>query len=257
MNYLGLVFTLILFFGCTKYFEVGFKNGIHYGINIDSEIERAKIVPWKVGQDREVTISQGVRFFTSTPLFSNEAKELLGNKYGIDAWVFRFSKSKRGRSTPIGYFYLKFQNMTRNTKNISVSLFYQAAAVSKRFRFFHCPAFEHRKEIDSIEILDRPGFSKKDLYIRSVEKIRAKVTRFKFSPMIIPGGRSLSGDYFVDMAFYSSASKQRFSEWTPVDKVLRIGNEVDRLIKSCNGIKEELNPLPKSRVPDIRDFEIK
>ena len=242
---------------CSGTHEINFSNGIHFAKDISSEIEKANIVPWKVGLKKEVEISQGLRFFTTAPRFDNESKELLQNKYGVDSWIFRLSRIKRGQATPLGHFYLKFQNMTRNTKNISVSLFYQAAAVSKRFRFFHCPAFSHRKKIQSYKIIPRSTTKKDDLYIRSIERVKSRVSRFKFSPMIISGGRSLEGKYIIDLAFYNEKTKQRYSDWLPAQGAIVVPRELDRLVASCSGIKEELRPLPQSKVPDIQDFEIK
>lgn len=248
---------LLIFSSCDETLDVGSSGGVHYGKKVYSEIERVINVPWKVGLKREARVSQGLRFFTSIPRFSKKAQETLASHYGVNSWIFRFTRVRRGKATKLRYFHLNFVNITRNTKNISVSLFYQAAAVSKKFRFFHCPAFGHRFEISSHEVKERPQAGAKDLYVRSVEKIRAKVTRFKFSPMVLPAGRSLLGDYYVDMAFYNSSSKQRFSNWHPINGIIRVSQENTKIISSCAGIKEELIPLPQSRVPDIRDFEIK
>jgi hypothetical protein len=252
----SILIIISIFTSCNNKTEIGLDNGIHYASSVYNEITRAYIVPWKIGLNRETEASMGVRFFSTIPYLSSDAKETLLNKYGIDSWVIRFTRMRRNKPVPMGYFFIKFGNITRNTKNISVSLFYQAASVSKRFRFFHYPAFGHRLKVQSFEVKYRNESSSSNIYVRSTEKIRAKVTRFKFSPMILPAGRKLVGDYYIDLAFYSSHSKQRFSKWHAVDGVLRIHQEIAKIVTSCVGIKEEYKTLPKSRLPDIRDFQI-
>ena len=252
-----LIFTLVFSSSCMNETELALKNGIHYVPNVSTEIERAYIVPWKVGLKREAEVSMGVRFFSTIPMLSDDAEDTLINKYGIDSWVIRFTRVRRNKHFRMRYFFIKFKNITRNTKNISVSLFYQAAAVSKKFRFFHCPAFDHRYEVRSFQLEERSGRKSSDIFVRSIEKLNAKVTRFKFSPMVLPAGRSLKGDYYVDYALFDSQRKQRYSNWHAVDKVLSIQQELSKIVASCAGIKEEYEPLPQSRVPDITDFEIK
>ena len=256
MKYL-LIFIIPVFISCTKRYDVKYENGIHYAEDVYSEIERVYEVPWKVGLKRESEVSQGLRFFTSVPLLTDNAKKILVSKYGVDSWVYRFRRIRRGSTQSLGHFYVMFQNITRNTKNLSVSLFYQAAAVSKKFRFFHCPAFNHRYKIASFSNKSRPDAKKKNLFLRSIETIKARTTRFKFAPMIMPGGISLIGKYVIEMAFYNSRTKQRYSEWFPVDGVISVDQETAKVVGSCAGIKEEVSPLPQSRVPDIRDFEIR
>jgi hypothetical protein len=147
--------------------------------------------------------------------------------------------------------------MTRNTKKVSVSLFYQAASVSKSFRNFHCPAFNHRYEIEDFEIKKRNGAKMEDIYVRLVQQIRGKVGQLRFAPTVLPGGLNLAGNYLVDMALYSSRKKQRYSNWHKASGMLNISREVIRNVQSCIGVKEENNPLPSSRIPNIRDLEIK
>jgi len=74
--------------------------------------------------------------------------------------------------------------------------------------------------------------------------------------MVLAGGLNLMGSYYVDMAFYNSKNKIRYSSWHPSNGILKIKQEIPKFVKSCAGIKEELKPLPKSRLPDITDFEI-
>ncbi len=254
MKYLTI---LLFLFSCTKNYEVKTQNGIDYGEMIYSEIEDIVEVPWKVGLKREEEVSKGVRFYLSVPQLKEGSIDLLRKKYGIDGWIYRFRSIKRGATSTLDHFFVLFDNITRTTKNLSVSLYYQAAAISKQFRFFHCPAFNHRYQIGSFGVDPRSDGEEANLYIRPRGRVRAHTKRFRFSPMILAGGLNLTGRYVIDIAFYNSRTKERYSKWHPINGVVNIQSEIKKVVTSCIGIKEENNPLPSSKVPNLKDFEIK
>ncbi len=254
--YLKLI-PLLLLVSCTKYHELKKKSGVYYLTDVYNEIQQAKNVEWEVGRKREATISKGIRLNTSISNLSDEAKSYLYKKYGIDSWIIRLSRERRGYAQGIGYFFINLSNMSRTSKDYTINLYYHAAAVSKRFRLFHCPAFKHRYDITSFDLEDRLGVEKGDIYIRPVKRFPGKVTPLRFAPMIISGGRSLLGKYFIDMALYNTKTKLLYSEWVPVDKTLIIRQEVARSVASCLGVVEEEHPLKESSMPNIRDLEIK
>lgn len=248
---------LIILTSCTKDYGLSNKNGIYFIQDLYSELDDAKEVDWSVGLNREVDISKGIRFYVDVPKINDNAINTLQEKYGVNSWIFRFQKIERGTKRNLGLYALRFKNISRNTKNFSVNLYYQAAAISKHFRNFHCPAFNHRYKVDNFGISPRPNSDTKDLYLRSIESVKSKVGELRFSPMILPGGLKLKGQYIVDVALYNTTRKQRFSEWFAVNGILNIQVETARTVTSCNGIKEENNPLPSSRLPNLKDFEIK
>ena len=250
---------LILFFliSCSKFYEVEKKNGIYLVRQVYSEITKANDVEWKIGRKREEVISKGMRMTFTLPKIDDHGQTLLRKKYGVDSWVFRISREHKGQTRSLGYFYYPLSSMTGSTKSYTVNLYYHAAAVSKRFRLFHCPAFNHRATIGEIRIADRPLAGAKDMFIRENNRIPAKVSRIHINPMIFSAGVSMVGNYFVDYAFYASETKKRYSEWNKVDKTIVVSQETSKNVASCVGIKEEINPLPESRMPNIRDLEIK
>jgi hypothetical protein len=254
-----LVLTTLLFLiiSCQDEHVVGNRNGLHFVKDVQMKMENVKHVDWDIGKEREATISKGIRLYVTLPKIDEDGEEILQNKYGINSYIFRFSRLRKGRIEAIGHYYFLFKNMTRNTKNFSVSLFYQAASVSKGFRNFHCPAFDHRYEIENFEIKKRSSAKKENIFVRLVERMRGQVGQLRFAPTVLPGGLSLLGDYYVDMALYSTRNKQRYSNWHKAAGGLNISRETKRNVQSCIGVKEENNPLPKSRIPNIRDLEIK
>lgn len=251
------ILILFAFLSCTKEHEAFKKNGLYFLKQVESEIHMTKEIEWEVGKKKEVEISKGIRFSTTIPKLTEQAKEALFNKHQIDSWLIKVSRLSRGMSKDLGHFFIRFANMSRTTKDYTINLYYHAAAVSKRFRNFHCPAFNHRFEIEDYSLDRRPNSQATDVYIRPVQKIFAKVSKHGFTPPIMSGGRSLIGNYVVDIALYNSKSKYRFSKWLPTNGIIRVTQEIPRSVASCLGVKEELVPLRESRIPDIRDLEIK
>lgn len=251
-----LYLTFILLFGCTKVHDVIERNGIFYFEDISSEISDVKHVDWEVGKKREITISRGIRLSTSVPVISSSAKSALYSKYGVNAWVFRFNRTKRGRTEQLGHVYYHFDNISRSTKTFTLNVYYHASAVSKHFYYFHCPAFEHRLHLQDVD-LESTNVKSESVYLRAMSKIRSKVNRLGFNPLIFSGGRSMLGTYDVEFALYNTKTKQRYSRWHKVEGKVVLTQEVSRSVNSCLGIKEENNPLPQSRPFDIRNIEIK
>ena len=251
------IIILLFISSCTKYHEIKKKNGIYFIEDVQTELVEAKEIDWDIGRKREENISKGIKLTTTIPNLDDEAIETLNSQLGIDSWVYRLTRIRRGKEDILGYFYYRFNNITRSTKFFSISLFYHAASVSKKFRLFHCPAFDHRLKIKKYDLETRRGKSSDDIYVRPIDNIVGKVTRLRFAPMIVSGGRMLEGEYVLDLALYSENTKRKYSEWMPVAKSLKISQEVTINVSSCNGVREELNPLPESRSPDIRDLEIR
>ena len=243
--------------GCTKVYDVEKKNGIYFLSGIQSEIKEVRHINWKVGLEREIEVSKGVRLAVTVPIISENAKEILYKNKKIDSWIYRFNRKRRGRVEPVAHVYYHFNNISTSTKTFSLNIFYHAASVSSRFRYFHCPAFDHRLYLPDVDLSTRESTLQEDIFVRAMPKVPSKVHRLGFTPLIFTAGRSMAGEYEVDFALYNSKTKQRFSRWFPVEKKLDLNQEVRRTVASCAGIKEELRPLPNSKPLDIRNLEIK
>lgn len=254
---LKTILLLFLLTSCNKVYELHKKNGVHYLKDMNGEIQNLKNIEWDIGRKREVTISKGIRFTSSIPRISKDSKNILMKKYGVDSWLIKVSRIRRGQVMALDHFYIRLENMTRTTKDFTVNLYYHAASVSKRFRLFHCPAFNHRYTLKDFSLEDRSSSIKRDLYIRPVRTLPGKATRLRFAPIIVSGGVSLVGKYIVDLALYNSKTKRVYSSWYPINGVIDITREMASSVASCNGIKEENNPLPESKMPSIQDLEIK
>lgn len=254
----NILLILMLFIsGCTKVHELEKKNGIYFIKDIKTEIKEVKHINWMVGLKREIEVSKGMRLSITVPVISDKAKNILYAKYGIDSWVYRFSRTKRGRQDPLGFTYYHFDNISRNTKAFMLNIYYHAASVSNHFRNFHCPAFDHRFYLGDVDLNKRTINESPTVYVRSMPSVKGKVDKLGFMPLIFTAGRSMMGEYEIDFALYNTKTKQRFSKWMPVHNKINIRQEVYRSVASCAGIKEELRPLPSSKPLDIRSLEIK
>lgn len=256
MRNILLIFS-ILIIGCTKVHDLEKKNGIYYIKDIKTEIKEVKHINWDVGLKREIEVSKGMRLSITVPIISDKVKNILHAKHGIDAWVYRFSRIRRGRKDPLGFTYYHFNNISRSTKAFMLNIYYHAASVSNHFRNFHCPAFDHRFYIPEINLIERQVNDDSSVYVRSMPNVKAKVDKLGFMPLIFTAGRSMVGEYQIDYALYNTKTKQRYSSWLPVQNKVSIPQELHKSVASCTGIKEELNPLPSSKPLDIRSLEIK
>lgn len=252
-----LLLLIPLLFSCSKVYELEKKSGLYYIPNVDVELLNPREIDWAVGRKREENVSKGIRMSSKIPRLSDDAKMTLANLHGIDSWLIKVSRYKRGQSQPLGFFYINLNNITRNTKDFTINLYYHAAAVSKRFRLFHCPAFNHRLKTTRFDLEDRSIPRSSDLFIRPTNRFPGKASRLRFAPMVVSGGRNLRGVYHVDMSLYNSKSKMRYSNWFPVKESLHVTSESQVAVASCAGIREENNPLPESKMPSIKDLEIK
>lgn len=252
-----LLLLILLSLSCTKMHDVKTNNGIDYLEGVYSEMTQVKNVEWKVGRKKDKTVSRGIRITTEVPRVSDEAKTHLYEKYGIDSWIFKFSRIIRGRKDLVGNIYYHFNNISRSTEAFSLNIYYHASSVSERFRAFHCPAFEHRSLLKDVKIRTSKNITPKNLYVRTTSKEPAKVERLSFSPHIFSAGRSLIGDYIVEYALYNSQTKQLYSNWARVSGTVPITSEKNISLPSCLGIKEEDKPLPESRRFKLQDLEIK
>ena len=237
---------LILLVSCTKRHEVIKKKSLHFVKGVISETSEPKEIPWKVGLKKEMEISKGFLFYIQIPILEEEGIETLKSRYGINSWVFRVVKLKNGQEDIIDYSYANLTTSAQKEKRLNLRLYYSAAAVSKQFRSFHCPAFKHRKRIESITLKKIPSVKPTDIFTKSYGRLGASPKHLRFSFKNVEAGSSMYGDYFVEYALYNSKTKKRYSRWLKSDHKIVISKETSNIIPSCAGINEEVNPLPQS-----------
>lgn len=258
-RYMRGIFLLTLLFlsiSCTKWSEVTKGNGIHVIDEINVSVHTLKESDWKVGRKRGATVSKGFTAKIDIPKISKDGVKELYDAYGIDSWLYKVSKVSRGRKQQLGLIQFNLANITRNTNNLTIQIYYHAASISKRFRNFHCPAFDHRLYIDDIE-LESDSDGKFKLYTRKKERVRGRISKPSFTPVIMSADRKMKGKYIIEIALFNSKNRYIYTPFQKLSNYIDVKKEVTVSVPSCIGIKEENKPLPESRTPSIRDLEIK
>lgn len=246
---------LLVSFSCTKWHEVKEGNGILYVDDAQSAIHKAKEMDWEVGLKKDHTISKGIQFKFDIPKITSDDAAKLVNKYGVDSWIFKIIKSTRGRKQILGHIIYDLTNITRVSNDITVHVFYHAAAVSQTFRKFKCPAFNHRFRLDQFQITETPE-KYYDVFANRGARVPGALIRPSFAPVIFSGDLSLVGSYTVEFALFNSKEKKAFSRWYEANNRLDIITEDRVIVPSCSGIKEE-NDLENIRPPKAEEFRIK
>lgn len=252
---------LLVFASCTDHAEVKVtKSGMF--ISSDNLImKNYKIEKWRVGPMQKQLVSKGVRVDISFPQFSREHLDELVTKYDANAWLVKVRRRSYAVNSVLGYIYIplvtpgtqeKSKYRRHQIKQGAFSIFYSAAAISKRFENFKCPAFDHNLYLDKIDINSRELSMDKFFTAFQVDDyVGAKVEKFSYSGNILNGGKNLVGDYSVQVALYNYESKRRKSNFVELKEILRIEDEKALNISGCEGfeipIKEQEDENPIQR----------
>lgn len=257
MRLLTFLIPTFLLLACSNEIELGEKSGILFLKDVEVGIDSLEEVPWEVGKEREVEISKGLQFDAQVPKISSNASEALWRRHGVDSWIYRVTKINRGSRQHMGYVAIDSKSAKHIAENFTIHLYYHAASVSREFRRFHCPAFDHRNAIIEANIQPQASRHPATVYVRPGEYVRGDVSRLSFSPLIFSAGLKMQGQYQVEFALFNSKEKRLYSSWTPLAGYINVAAEGAKRVDSCLGIKEEHNPLPGSRAPRIEDLRIR
>jgi len=249
-----LILILLTITSCTKWHDVKEGNGILYIEKAVSEVHSLKDVEWKVGQSRDKTISKGFVFKFDIPKVDSDGAQKLFNKYGITSWIFRIKKITRGNSQILGHVTYDLSNITRVSSDITIHIFYHAAAVSQTFRKFHCPAFNHRYQLNNFSIKNTNP-KEYDIFSLRGQAVHGRIEKPSFAPVIFSGDTSLFGQYIVEYALFNKKEKKIFSKWYRANNIVEVQTEDRVILPSCSGIKEE-NDIENLRPPKPSEFRI-
>lgn len=250
------IILLFISLSCTKWSHVKSSNGIYQVSDVSAHIHSEKTLVWKIGKNRGAIVSKGFNFKVDIPKIDQEGRDILFREYGIDAWLFKISKISRGKKQHLDFVSFDFQNISRMTSELTLHIFYHAASVSDDFRRFHCPAFDHRYLINDIE-LNEDATDNFNLYVRRNQLIKGRIHRPSLAPIISSAGKSLMGKYIVEIALYNSKEKRIYTSFKKLSNTIEVSSEHRVSVPSCIGVKQELNPLPSTLTPSIRNLEIK
>lgn len=237
---------LILLASCTKHATVTRDSVGTLVQNVQMETYQLNEVEWFVGKRKEAKVTQSVIFFVGMPKVKEDDLRYLIEQKGIDAWIVRLILVRAGKEQDLGSLYTLFQPVSKGRRgtvagpasSVTIKLYYAAAYASERFRSFKCPAFNHNKRITNMSISgENDPF---EISVQGGMPYHEKSQLIELTPSSFNGGHTLVGEYFLEIAPYSSKTKQIFSSFKRLPMSVHIKEEESISIDSCAGEHPEI-----------------
>lgn len=259
--YIKTLFILGLFFGCTK--KATMERGEHSAriTDYESSVDRLDAIDWKVGMGLTAeTVSKGFSARINLPVLKKEDIEFLYKKLEITAWLIRVKKISgpaSGRS--IGYMYASLvrkdyrsgEISPSSLKNATFRVLYHAAYPSGRFQRFRCPAFGHNLMIDELDLIKESTY-RPTVRAYAASSVGAKVHKVEITQVPFSGGKSLRGEYAIEIALYNADKKIRMSDYVRIPEIIEIKKEKEKYLKECEDFKPTPTPSSKDKYKQFK-----
>lgn len=206
------------------------------------DLHKETIVPWHVGPKKDQTLSKGFRVSIKFPKLDTQALDEIISRFNVNSWLVVVKRRSLASSTIVGQVFIPISIPGRYTdskyrrlqmENGFVSIYYSAAAISKRFESFPCPALGHNRLVQEIEVEKNYEIEPLFASLSELRKASGKVTEFGYDSTILNGGQSLQGDYSFEIALYNSENKDIVSNFITVPHVLKVTKEVISDLQGC------------------------
>jgi hypothetical protein len=197
------------------------------------EITNSKVIDWRVGIDRQQTISRGFTISVDLPMMTKKNIDVLNQLTPIDAWYLQLRKGGevlQKISIPIA-------TGKRQTSSIMFNIQYAASAISMRFANSPCPQLNHRRIIDRPRLSNAVRNSHKLIVSKAFETPVSGLTAYGITGDTINGGHSLSGQYLLEIALMDRASSLLKSNLVTYPEQVNIGPERVGEVKGCEGFQ--------------------
>ncbi len=257
------IFLLLFLLGCTKEYSVYnvTKRGNIFITPKSCDLAEAKVMKWHIGSTFKQTVSKGFRIKIDFPILRKKDLINLAKEKKIDAWLITITKSTTTSDDVIGARYIplvqpgnfaKGNFRVKQMKHGFLDIYYAAAALSKRFENFRCPAFNHSFIIDKLRLNNRTRSLSKIL-VSPMERRRASggVKSFGYLPSVLNGGVQLEGTYSVKIALYNTKTKTTESSTLELPTTVSVISERTRSIKGC---ADFVIPKKEKDVNKIKQF---
>ena len=240
----AFILTVLLACSCTKKSPLS-KDAMGLRLSdVHMELSHLNEIDWSVGKKKEAKVSQSFVFVVDMPKVDEDDLAHLNKLKGIDSWILRVIAQRGSERQDLGSLYTLFKakKMTRGQgggapTSVTIKVYYAAAYPSERFRFFHCPAFDHDKRIQKMKISGEP--KNFELVVEQASPYPEKSHLVELSPSSFNGGNSLIGEYFVEIAPYDSAKKIIHSTFKRIPMYVEVISEEKISVPSCAGVHEE------------------
>ena len=242
----------LLLIGCifNEESEVIDRNGYFYIVPKPSHIDAPSVSDWPVGPLGRVVISKGFLFRVNLPYIPTHYLRRLIDEHEIDSWIVNVRRKSYGSNKSLEHLYIPIVNeaslaikgsssyrMTQK-KTFVLRIYYADAAMSDRFEGLMCPALGHNLALKDADLLKRKSFQR-FITIRSKIGVpfNRKVLKYNISNNKINGGKSLLGEYSIEVALYSFKKKRIFSNFYDLKNVIKVSVERPKAIKGCSNFK--------------------
>ncbi len=239
------------------------KDNVFKFIPEDYMVDDVSIEKWKTGKNFASVISKGITITLTMPELSNNDARLLWESRKVDSWFIKVSRiGHMGRqqltqmAVPYGSIKRGEFSKGRITK-ISYSVYYAAASISIRLSNLQCPALNHRKLINNVEVRNN-HVSLKSIHVGASEEfpINDQYENLSFGKLVLNGSSTLKGTYNAEIAFFSSVEKRIKSSFIDFPQSIIIGHEEEVDLPGC--LYEDvpqLDPNDKSKENNIDQFK--
>lgn len=229
-----LIVCAMTFSSCNRTSKVESGEGFVKVFPENMDLHKEVIVPWHVGPKKDQKLSKGFRVSIRFPKLDLSALDDIINRFNVDSWLIVVKRKNLATSTIVGQVFIpisipgrfsdsKFRRL--QMENGFVSIYFAAAAISKRFESFPCPALGHNRLIDSIEVETVGEIEPFYISVSELQRISGKVVEFGYDSTILNGGQSLQGDYTFEVALYNSESKNIMSNFVQSPDILKVTKE--------------------------------
>lgn len=255
MKNIFLILVLAIFSSCQKKSEVFYTRQRVVIKPTWSGVESLKIIPWRVGLMRNITISRGIQITIRLPQLKKKDLRYLVDKFGVDSWIMKVKRKGMMRYETMGYFYVPLilpgqRNAMRinQMKAGNFKIYYASSAVSSRLSNLPCPAFKHDLLIEKTSIKEsKPLINNLIVSPAEEKRILSRVEEFSYANTILNGGKELRGEYFIELAFYNKERKSKLSNFIELEDTASVLVERSNPIAGCESyqippFKEGENP---------------
>lgn len=195
-------------------------------------VTKIQIQNWKVGPNKDQEISRGVLISLDVPQFSTSDLKEIVNERAVDSWYIQMRRGGEVLQRTAA----PFHSSGKQIRAITLNMQYAASALSMRFAQSPCPAFQHKKTIEKVELMKLPkGNHQITLSPLNESKMNASFEFFEMRPNSINGGHQLQGEYRFEIALFDSKTRTLRSNFMSYPEAAVVGFEKDTPIKGCEG----------------------
>lgn len=253
MSFYQLGFKLLLIaliWGCQQRSTLEMSSNIVTLNPRPFKVSQVTTVDWKVGPERQQTVSRGINIVISLPqLKKNDLKYLL-NERGVDSWFLQLHRRGESRTEALHRTMVPLSLTEGQVRTALFPIYYSASAISMRMAQSACPNFSHRYIIDEVVTSTQPsGVQTISLNAVNEAQVGGKVPKAEIRPSSINGGARLIGDYRVEIALFDSKTKRRKSNFVVMSDVVSVPNERIIDLRGCENFE-----MPDAPNKDLQEF---